>query len=215
MGQIARRHKQKQLLLVTRLKQTLARHVVAYLPRHKDETLPTRHQARFSAVLQQVWQLPASLSWMDPLPLAHRRGIILLAVVMLLAFLWPSPVRQPQPVTALQSGAQNTPAVLQADLVGGNVAAQHNSEPEGQWTTYTIAAGQTLAQLFRDNNLPVNDLFAMTQVSGSDALNTLQAGQQVKIRLNGQGAVSGLNLATDSGDVLLTRQADGTFIRTR
>ncbi|MGL9721581.1 LysM-like peptidoglycan-binding domain-containing protein [Symbiopectobacterium sp.] len=85
------------------------------------------------------------------------------------------------------------------------------------WQTYPIAAGQTLAQLFRDNNLPVNDVFAMAQVEGRDKpLSNLRAGQQVKLRLNAQGMVSELEIETADGQrVHFTRQSDGVFLRTR
>jgi cell envelope opacity-associated protein A len=35
---------------------------------------------------------------------------------------------------------------------------------EQQWRTYRIESGKTLAQLFRDHNLPPTDVYAMAQV---------------------------------------------------
>jgi cell envelope opacity-associated protein A len=88
------------------------------------------------------------------------------------------------------------------------------ADSQGAWRSYQIASGQTLAQLFRDNNLPVNDVFAMAQVEGDDKpLSTLRSGQQVKIRQDAQGVVTGLTIETDNGPVLFTRQPDGSFLR--
>jgi cell envelope opacity-associated protein A len=39
---------------------------------------------------------------------------------------------------------------------------------EQQWRTYRIEAGKTLAQLFRDHNLPPTDVYAMAQVKAQE-----------------------------------------------
>lgn len=102
--------------------------------------------------------------------------------------------------------------------------ATQNSAPlqeptgiEQQWRTYRVEPGKTLAQLFRDHNLPPTDVYAMAQVEGSGKpLSNLQTGQIVKIRQNANGVVTGLTIEA-SGDqqVLFTRQTDGSFIRAR
>ncbi|MDF7680018.1 LysM-like peptidoglycan-binding domain-containing protein [Enterobacteriaceae bacterium ESL0689] len=86
-----------------------------------------------------------------------------------------------------------------------------------QWYIYHIEAGKTLAQLFRDHNLPPADVYAMAQIEGADKpLSTLRTGQPVQIRHNASGVVTGLAIDTDKGQqVLFTRQPDGRFIRTR
>lgn len=109
---------------------------------------------------------------------------------------------------------------MQAELSGNqdSASAPQNRQPaidaQGTWRSYSVASGQTLAQLFRDNNLPVNDVFAMARVEGEGSpLSSLQSGQQVKIRQNGDGVVTGLTVDGSNGPVLFTRQPDGTFIR--
>ncbi|WP_142502872.1 LysM-like peptidoglycan-binding domain-containing protein [Klebsiella sp. 2680] len=88
---------------------------------------------------------------------------------------------------------------------------------EQQWRTYRIESGKTLAQLFRDHNLPPTDVYAMAQVEGPDKpLSSLQTGQSVQIRQNANGVVTGLAIDTDNGQqVLFTRQSNGSFIRAR
>ncbi|MBK5144212.1 hypothetical protein I2494_10865 [Budviciaceae bacterium BWR-B9] len=41
-------------------------------------------------LLSKLWHLPDSFNWMEPLPYAHRRGVILATLLILCAFLWPS-----------------------------------------------------------------------------------------------------------------------------
>lgn len=176
---------------------------------------------RLPHFFSQLWQLPDSIRWMDPLPPFHRRGIIFIIAMVLLAFLWPSPTPEPplRPVNTGSTGGTDLP--LQAEITDRPAqsppAAQQpvaSPDSQGQWRSYQIASGQTLAQLFRDNNLPVNDVFAMAQVEGTDKpLSNLQTGQRVKIRQNMQGIITGLTVDGSSGQVLFTRQPDGTFLR--
>ena len=56
----------------------------------------------------------------------------------------------------------------------------------------------------------------MAQVEGAGKpLSTLKNGQKVQIRKNANGVVTGLTIESDNGQVLFTRQADGSFIRAR
>ncbi|HDS9361184.1 TPA: OapA family protein [Enterobacter chengduensis] len=88
---------------------------------------------------------------------------------------------------------------------------------EQQWRSYRVEPGKTLAQLFRDHNLPPTDVYAMAQVEGTGKpLSNLQNGQMVQIRQNASGVVTGLTIDAGNGQqVLFTRQNDGSFIRVR
>lgn len=103
---------------------------------------------------------------------------------------------------------------------------QQQSEPvqtqsvpgiEQQWRSYRVEPGKTLAQLFRDHNLPPTDVYAMSKVEGAGKpLSTLQAGQMVQVRQNANGVVTGLTIDSGNGQqVLFTRQNDGSYIRVR
>lgn len=185
------------------------------------------------ALAHKVWHLSDNFHWMSPLPYAHRRWILLSALVVVLALLWPySP-----PNTYSPSQRQQPASIpMQADLRNDQgrtterAQPQQNSEPQpqaateppqsvnqGNWQSYSVKPGQTMAQLFRDNNLAVNDVFAMAQVEGSQKpLSNLKAGQEVKIQRNAQGAVSSLQITTEQNTtVLFTRQDDGTYQRSR
>lgn len=88
---------------------------------------------------------------------------------------------------------------------------------EQQWRTYRVEPGKTMAQLFRDHNLPPTDVYAMAQVEGAGKpLSNLQNGQMVQIRQNAGGVVTGLTIDSGNGQqVLFTRQSDGSFIRAK
>lgn len=216
MGQIGRRRRKKPLF-VAKVKQWLIESLpIARGSRQEEEAMPNASlTSRLPSWFNRLWHMPDQVRWMDPLPPRHRRGIIAALLVILLAFLWPAPSPQ-RTVTPIQSGSSTTEVPLQAEIT--DTPPPSTSSPQqddqGTWGDYTIASGQTLAQLFRDNNLPVNDVFAMAQVEGDDKpLSTLHAGQTVKIRQNAQAVVTGLTLQGANGEILFTRQPDGTFIK--
>ncbi|MEH0875152.1 LysM-like peptidoglycan-binding domain-containing protein [Pectobacterium cacticida] len=190
----------------------------------KDQTLNPPLHKRLSAILQKIWHQPDNYHWMEPLPLLHRRWILIAIALLLVVLLWPYSVPQPQlapstpvPLTSADNQAamqaviiENSPSISQPSTVAASPAP--SSMP---WRHYEIASGQTLAQLFRDNNLPVSDVFAMAQVEGRDKpLSNLRSGQEVKLRLNAQGMVATLEIETTANQTIrFTRSADGSFTR--
>ncbi len=193
--------------------------------------------------LAKIWHAPDNFRLMDPLPPMHRRGIILAAALVVVGILLPTPdgndappaqrdaqidlptqsSPQPQPVEQpplvnepTQSLPQDPEPQMEQEPVTQEAAPLQ--EPVGieqQWRTYRIESGKTLAQLFRDHNLPPTDVYAMAQVEGNGKpLSSLQTGQIVKIRQNASGVVTGLTIEGEGNQqVLFTRQPDGSFIR--
>lgn len=194
--------------------------------------------------LAKIWQAPDNFRIMDPLPPLHRRGIIIGALMVIVGFLLPSGgddadtatvTRNAQLDIQSQTRPQPDTQPVQTQLVTptndpGQVApvepepiqdeqpqAQQPTGIEQQWRSYRVEPGKTLAQLFRDHNLPPTDVYAMAQVEGAGKpLSNLQNGQLVQIRQNASGVVTGLTIDTGNGQqVLFTRQPDGSFIRAR
>lgn len=179
--------------------------------------------------LLKIWYAPEHIRILDPLPAAHRRGIIASVLFIAVCLLWPvksPPLPQPQVISLDNPTTQP----LQANLV---ISSQHTRESEHQsqpaaianhsdasdsWRTYRIAPGQTMAQLFRDNNLSPTDVYAMAQVEGNDKpLSNLKTGQTVHIRENKEGIVTGLSIEDwkNNEQVNFIRQQDGRFILER
>ncbi|WP_202306574.1 LysM-like peptidoglycan-binding domain-containing protein [Dryocola clanedunensis] len=190
--------------------------------------------------LVRIWHAPEHFRLMDPLPPLHRRGIIIAAAIVVIGFLLPTPNEPDRPVTRDAQLSIESQTPMHAELVNpptnttpaapvepapvqpsvqpeaqSQAPVPHaNNDIEQQWRSYRVESGQTLAQLFRDHNLPPTDVYAMAQVQGDNQpLRTLQTGQMVKIRQNANGIVTGLSLDSGSGEVLFTRQPDGSFLR--
>ncbi|MFU2079019.1 LysM-like peptidoglycan-binding domain-containing protein [Avibacterium endocarditidis] len=83
------------------------------------------------------------------------------------------------------------------------------SKTAGTSKTLTIPQGVSLMQVFRDNNLNISDVNAMTKANGAgNALSSFKPGDKVQVSLNSQGRVEQLRLANGSTFV---RQANGTY----
>ncbi|MGP3594034.1 LysM-like peptidoglycan-binding domain-containing protein [Vagococcus sp. WN89Y] len=187
--------------------------------------------------LVKIWHAPDNFRLMDPLPPGHRRGLIFAALLVVIGFLLPVPddtslpARRDAQIDLPASGQAPPPPVIsepQQGIVPDNAPPEQQAEPpaaqnappavgiEQQWRSYRVGEGKTLAQLFRDNNLPPVDVYAMAKVEGDGKpLSNLQSGQWVKIRQNANGVVTGLTIETNGQQVLFTRQPDGSFIRAR
>lgn len=190
-------------------------------------------------MLARIWHAPEYFRLMDPLPVMHRRGIIIAALVMVVGFLWPTEDATTRPVTRDAQLSIESQSPMHAELVNpptntaqtapvepAQVEEQpqsqapvphENNDIEGQWRSYRVASGQTMAQLFRDNNLPPADVYSMAQVEGDNKpLSNLQTGQMVQIRQNANGVVTGLTIDIGNDQqILFTRQPDGSFLRAR
>ncbi|OOF37145.1 opacity-associated protein OapA [Rodentibacter heidelbergensis] len=75
--------------------------------------------------------------------------------------------------------------------------------------TLTVPKGVSLMQVFRDNNLNISDVNAMTKANGAgNALSSFKPGDKVQVSLNGQGRVNELRL---SNGAKFVRQSDGSY----
>lgn len=192
-----------------RLKPDTEREAAA-TPEEAETQQPAVEQGKgqaIKALLLKIWHAPDAFHWMEPLPNFHRRWVIIIGALLLLALLWPySPETGSQ--DTLAGNQQHTPQ--QEPPQGGDATAQPE---QGNWLSYQIQPGQTLAQLFRDNSLPVNDVFAMAQVEGDDKpLSNLKAGQEVRIARDAAGMVAALSITTvDNRQITFQRQPDGSY----
>ncbi|KEY59732.1 OapA family protein [Serratia sp. DD3] len=222
MGRIAPRKRKTPWVY-----QTLSRLWLNLNQRFKPRLTPTEQETiqtpsfknRLKALLLRIWHLPDSFQWMEPLPNFHRRWVIIFGTTLLLSLLWPysdDSAPRPFPVTN-----QENSALMQAQLLNNGAQQPQQQQPtttgSPNWQGYEIKAGQTLAQLFRDNGLPVNDVFAMAQVEGRDKpLSNLKAGQKVRIERNANGVITTLAITTaDNSEALFRRQTDGSYLRLR
>ena len=71
--------------------------------------------------------------------------------------------------------------------------------------TLTVPKGVSLMQVFRDNNLNISDVNAMSKVNG--AVSNLKVGEKVTVRLDKNNRVAEMIVGAGK----YTRQADGSY----
>ena len=93
------------------------------------------------------------------------------------------------------------------------VTAAQDPSPVAQ--RFTVKKGQTIAQVFRNNGLPVDDLFRMTAVEGAQKpLNQVEAGDKIQVIRGKDKTITELKIDKTSGQsVTFTRQRDGSYRR--
>ncbi len=84
------------------------------------------------------------------------------------------------------------------------------------WKDYTVKSGDTLAQVFRSNDLPMTDLNALVQIEGTDKpLSQIRAGQLIRFKLDDEGQLDILQLEKKPTSVMFFRLSDGGFARNK
>lgn len=89
----------------------------------------------------------------------------------------------------------------------------NNAGPE-PWNDYTVQKGDTLSQVFRNNDLPLSDLTQLLEVQGKDKpLSHIKAGQLVRFKLTNRGDLDILQIEKEDGPVMFFRLNSGGFSR--
>ncbi|MDP5255601.1 MULTISPECIES: LysM-like peptidoglycan-binding domain-containing protein [unclassified Vibrio] len=145
------------------------------------------------------------------LPLAHRRGIGVLTILVLIIAVIPFPS------STSEDAASQTP---QRVNVGLNVQDMSREDTKvaplqsKQWHQYTVESGDTLAKVFRVNQLPMGDLNALVAVEGADQpLSRIRVGEVLRYKLTSEGQVDILQLSKGDQAVMFFRMSDGQFGR--
>lgn len=88
-----------------------------------------------------------------------------------------------------------------------------NAGPE-PWHNYTVKEGDTLSQVFRNNDLSLSDLNQLVAIEGKDkALSQIKHGQLVRFKLTNRGDLDILQIEKEAGTVLFFRLSSGGFER--
>lgn len=161
------------------------------------------------------------------LPVFHRRSIWFIALMMLIMMLFWLMVK-PNPGVPINQARRDEAPVLQFFAALHQQATlypakqvRNDKQPSDleseKWREYQIQSGQALVVLFREQQLPLADIYALERVEGQgNPLSRVQPGQRVRIRFDSAGVVTGLAIETkQQGTVLFVRQATGKFLRVR
>lgn len=159
--------------------------------------------------------------WLQ-LPPIHRRCLLVLIPCVLLLMVIPLPAQQadesvPQSSTApkrIEVGI-NTQGL--SEQRAQSSATQVQSELKSSaWQEYTVQQGDTLSQVFRNNQLALTDINPLLKIEGSDKpLSQIQAGQMIRFKLADSGQLDILQLERNTQSVMFFRLSDGSFGRSK
>lgn len=149
------------------------------------------------------------------MPKLHQRGVIGLSVAVIILSILPAPsesvpdekepesVRKPLDITTTGLSEQSSSSSQQAPRTEA-------------WKEYIVKSGDTLAQVFRSNELPMTDLNALVKIEGIDKpLSKIREGQLIRFKLDDDGKLDILQLEQKSVSVMFFRLSDGGFGRSK
>lgn len=203
-----RRHKKKQ--------QT---DYLALVQSHWDAFDWREYQQRIVQLWRRVPQLWQSL------PKLHQRGLIVLVPVVLILMVVPLPDGAEQQAAPESAEAQrvtvniNTRGLSEEQQQNRSVGQE--SQPQRQvhttaWREYVVQSGDTLSQVFRNNDLSMGDLNDLVKIEGSDKpLSQIRAGQLIRFKLSKDGKLDILQLEKNNQSVMFFRLSDGGFGRSK
>ncbi|GAK85825.1 putative cell envelope opacity-associated protein A [Vibrio ponticus] len=144
------------------------------------------------------------------LPKLHQRALMVLIPVVLLLIVIPFPQSEPQQQPMVES--QRVSVAVNTQSLSEQGEPQVKPLQSDQWKEYTVKSGDTLAQVFRANSLPMADLNALVKIESSDKpLSHIKAGQLVRFKTNADGTLDMLQLEKANKSVMFFRVSDGGF----
>ncbi|WP_394154657.1 LysM-like peptidoglycan-binding domain-containing protein [Vibrio maritimus] len=148
------------------------------------------------------------------LPRLHRRILsVLVPIVIVLLFLPSQKADAPQVTPANQRVAVS---VNTASLSEQPSQANVEELVETDWREYTVKKGDTLARVFRTNQLPMADLNALARIEGSDKpLSRIKQGQLIRFKFNQEGSLDILQIERGDQSIMFFRLSDGGFGRSK
>lgn len=157
-----------------------------------------------------------ALSQWARLPKLHQRGLMVLIPLVLVLFLIPSPTPSSSSDPQTSDPAQRVAININTQSLSEQGEVHVAQTQDEEWKDYTVKNGDTLAQVFRANGLPMTDLNALVKVEGSDKpLSRIKAGQLVRFKLAQDGSLDIIELEKSAQLVMFFRVSDGGFTRSK
>ncbi|OOF26874.1 hypothetical protein BZJ19_03950 [Salinivibrio proteolyticus] len=168
-----------------------------------------------------AWISTIRHAWLR-LPRLHQRLLMVLVPLVLVLSLLPAPsstetTAPPQERRSVAIDTQAQPKRSAVSTDSSQPEASQPSAPESDWISHQIEQGDTLAKVFRDNDLALTDLYAIANIEGEGKpISRIQPGQWIRFKRTDSGALDILQVETQAGQsVLYFRLSDGGFARQR
>lgn len=148
------------------------------------------------------------------LPRLHRRVLSVLIPVVIVLMLLPGQKSEAPQVTP--TNQRVAVSVNTAPLSEQSSQVNVEEPVETDWREYTVKKGDTLARVFRTNQLPMADLNALARIEGSDKpLSRIKQGQLIRFKFNEEGSLDILQIERGDQSIMFFRLSDGGFGRSK
>jgi uncharacterized protein len=157
------------------------------------------------------------------LPRLHQKLLAGIVPVVLILMIIPLPdSKTTEPELEIKAPAQRVELSLNAKGLSQQSSTKSPAAPAPKtlrtsaWTEYVVSDGDTLSQVFRNNDLSVSDLNALVKIEGIDRpLSHITKGQLIRYKLNAKGELDILQLERDGESVMFFRVSTGGFARSQ
>ncbi len=170
----------------------------------------------FNIVKRSKYTQSVSSFWRR-LPRFHQRALMVLVPLFLLLLIVPMPNQTQEPDEETQTAEQQRVAIeLNTQSLSQQRTPQNAGPKSENWKEYQVKNGDTLAQVFRRNQLSMADLSALVKIEGSDKpLSHIKQGQLIRFKLSEDGKLDMLQLEKGDHSVMFFRLSDGSFGRNK
>jgi uncharacterized protein len=177
---------------------------------------------QLKSVVLNEWKSVVLNEW-HALPRLHQKllaGIVPVVLILMIIPLPDSPTTEPE--VENKAPAQRVELSLNAKGLSQQSSTTSPAAPAPKtlrtsaWTEYVVRDGDTLSQVFRNNDLSVSDLNALVKIEGIDRpLSHITKGQLIRYKLNAKGELDILQLERDGDSVMFFRVSTGGFARSQ
>jgi cell envelope opacity-associated protein A len=159
---------------------------------------------------------PVTAFW-QRLPKFHQRALMVLVPLLLLILIVPMPKKTEELVEQTQPVDHQRVAInLNTQSLSQQRTSQNSGPKSENWKEYQVKNGDTLAQVFRNNQLSMADLSSLVKIEGSDKpLSHIRQGQLIRFKFSDDGQLDMLQLEKGDHSVMFFRLSDGTFGRNK
>lgn len=159
---------------------------------------------------------PVTAFW-QCLPKFHQRALMVLVPLLLLILIVPMPKKTEELVEQTQPVDHQRIAInLNTQSLSQQRTSQNSGPKSENWKEYQVKNGDTLAQVFRNNQLSMADLSSLVKIEGSDKpLSHIRQGQLIRFKFSDDGQLDMLQLEKGDHSVMFFRLSDGTFGRNK
>jgi len=159
---------------------------------------------------------PVTAFW-QRLPKFHQRALMVLVPLLLLILSVPMPKKTEELVEQTHPVDHQRVAInLNTQSLSQQRTSQNSGPKSENWKEYQVKNGDTLAQVFRNNQLSMADLSSLVKIEGSDKpLSHIRQRQLIRFKFSDDGQLDMLQLEKGDHSVMFFRLSDGTFGRNK